>query len=75
MTRQDIGVDEDQWYDEAVTSTVDWRTLYRRIADGTSSGQAAELPQTEICKHMIFLRPKTSILASNKKCTLIYNSI
>jgi len=45
---KDLGVDEDKWYNEAVTSREGWRALWRRKTDRIPSGQAAELPQTEI---------------------------
>ena len=46
---KDIGIEEDKWFDEAVTSRDDWRSLYRRIkTNATSSKQCTEI-QCPIC--------------------------
>ena len=40
---KDIGIDEGQWYNEAVTSRESWRALCRQSLDKVPDGRAAEL--------------------------------
>ena len=42
---KDIGVDEGQWYNEAVTSRDSWRALCMQSFYKVPAGRAAELPE------------------------------
>ena len=44
---KDIGIDEDQWFNEAVKSRASWRGLCRRQLDEVHDGWIAELPHHE----------------------------
>ena len=61
---KDIGVDESQWYNEAVTSRESWRALCRRSLDKVPDGRAAEsedVASCEICSRCF----RESLIKSN----------